>query len=272
MKGSLAACMLTMAAVRQMGLAGDVIFTGVVDEEYASIGTMEIAQTYRADAAIVTEPTEMQICIAHKGFVWIDVETIGKAAHGSRPDLGVDAIVKMGRVLVGLESIAANLQAGDRHPLLGAGSIHASLISGGQELSSYPEGCHLSIERRTIPGESLYLVEQQIQALIDQISLVDPAFNATVKTWLVRNAFEIEESAPIVTTLREQSAAVLGHTPELIGVTFWMDSAILSSAGIPTVVFGPGGAGAHAVVEWVDLTQVAQCVEIYSAAAKAFCA
>jgi acetylornithine deacetylase len=263
--------MLTMAAVKQMRLAGDVIFTGVVDEEYASIGTQAIAQSYRADAAIVTEPTEMRLCIAHKGFVWLEIETVGKAAHGSRPDLGVDAIAKMGKILVGLETLADQLQAHKTHPLLGAGSLHASLISGGQELSSYPERCTLHIERRTIPGETPELVETQIREVVERVKASDPSFSATVKTSLSRDSFEIAETAPIVTTIREQAAKLLNHTPQIVGATFWMDSALLSSAGIPTVVFGPGGAGAHAVEEWVDLEQVAQCVEIYTTTAKAFC-
>lgn len=272
MKGSLAACMLTMAAVKSMGLAGDVIFTGVVDEEYASIGTAAITQHWHADAAIVTEPTEMQLCVAHKGFVWLEVETIGKAAHGSRPDLGVDAIVKMGKILVGLDELAAELQSGaHRHPLLGTGSIHASLISGGQELSSYPERCTLQVERRTIPGETPELAEAQVRHIINQIGASDSVFQATVKTTLVRDSFEVAASSPIVAALRAHAEALLNRTPSLVGATFWMDSALLSAAGIPTVVFGPGGTGAHAVVEWVDLAQVAQCVDIYTATARAFC-
>ncbi len=271
MKGSLAACMLTMQAVKDMRLAGDVIFTAVVDEEYASIGTQAITRRWRADAAVVTEPTGRQLCIAHKGFVWLDVETTGRAAHGSRPDLGVDAIAKMGRVLVGLEALADQLQAGEHHPLLGTGSLHASLISGGQELSSYPEKCLLQVERRTIPGETVQTVEAQIHAVLDRARAADSTFQASMRTTLVRDSFEIAETAPIVAVLRDQASAVLGHIPDITGATFWMDSALLSAAGIPTVVFGPGGTGAHALIEWVDLAQVAQCAEIYTAAARAFC-
>jgi acetylornithine deacetylase len=271
MKGSLAACMLTMAAVKDMALAGDVIFTGVVDEEYASIGTQAIAEQWRADAAIVTEPTEMQVCVAHKGFVWLDIETIGRAAHGSRPDLGVDAIAKMGKLLVGIEALADELFAGAKHPLLGSGSIHTSLISGGQELSSYPERCTLQIERRTIPGESAALVQAQVQAIVDGAVASDASFSASVTINLMRDSFEISADVPIVLSLRDAASRVLGQPPDLIGKAFWMDSALLAAAGIPTVIFGPGGGGAHAVVEWVDLQQVAECVEIYTATAQAFC-
>src|SRR5579859_3808023 len=159
MKGGLAAIMMAGATARRRGLRGDVIVTAVVDEEFASIGTEAIVRQWRADAAIVTEPTELDICTAHKGFAWFTVETQGVAAHGSRPDLGVDAIVEMGKVLVGLEELDLALRAASPHRLLGTGSVHASLIEGGQELSSYPERCTLSIERRTIPGETMQRVE-----------------------------------------------------------------------------------------------------------------
>jgi len=149
------------AAAKKRGLRGDVIVTAVADEEYASIGTSSIARHWHADAAIVTEPTELNICTAHKGFAWLDIETEGVAAHGSRPDLGVDAIVKMGKVLVGLEELDRSLRSAPSHRLLGSGSIHASLIQGGQELSSYPKHCFLSIERRTVPGETLQKVETE---------------------------------------------------------------------------------------------------------------
>ncbi len=276
MKGSLAACMLTMAAVRDMNLAGDVILTAVIDEEYASIGTQAITRQYgvdakHIDAAIITEPTGMQLCVAHKGFVWLEIETEGRAAHGSRPDLGVDAITKMGRILVGLERLGDQLQAGVPHPLLGTGSLHASLITGGQELSSYPERCTLKIERRTIPGESPALVEAQVREVVDQAAALDASFCASVRTLMHQPYFEIAPDAPIASTVRDQAAAVIGRTPEIVGATFWMDSALLDAAGIPTVIFGPGGAGAHAVVEWVDLEQVVQCAQIYTNVARAFC-
>src|ERR1041384_72377 len=147
MKGGVAACMLAIAEAKKEHLHGDVIFTGVIDEEYASAGSLDLAQRFYADAAIVAEFTELQLILAHRGFVWLDVETIGKAAHGSRPDLGVDAIVKMGKVLGALEQLDQTLRSKPSHPLLGSGSLHASLIQGGQELSSYPDRCFLSAER-----------------------------------------------------------------------------------------------------------------------------
>jgi acetylornithine deacetylase len=272
MKGGLAAIMVAGANAKKRALRGDVIITAVADEEFASIGTASIAKSWHADAAIVTEPTELNICTAHKGFVWLDIETEGIAAHGSRPDLGVDAIVKMGKVLVGVEDLDRSLRSAHSHRLLGSGSVHASLIHGGQELSSYPHHCLLSVERRTVPGETLQKVEIEIQGILEQIATSDPTFKASVKTSMVREPFETSLDEPIVRMLHYKTSTILGHPPAEIGHTGWMDSALLSAAGIPTVIFGPGGEGAHAVVEWSNLEHVEHCAEILSAVAEEFCA
>lgn len=272
MKGSLAACLLAAVRAKALKLRGDVIITAVSDEEYASIGTASIVKQWRADAAIVTEPSHLNLCVAHRGFVWLDVETQGVAAHGSRPELGIDAIAKMGHVLVGLEALDRTLRAAPSHALLHSGSLHASLISGGQELSSYPARCLLQVERRTIPGETTAIVEAQIQAIIDKLAATDPQCKATVRTTLVREPFEIAQTAPIVELLQQQIRQQLGHAPRIYGDKPWMDTAILSAAGIPCVIFGPSGAGAHAIEEWVDLESVAQCVDVLTATLAEFCA
>jgi acetylornithine deacetylase len=271
MKGGLTAIMAAGAAASKRSLRGDVIITAVVDEEFASIGTASIIKNWRADAAIVTEPTELNICTAHKGFAWLDIESEGIAAHGSRPDLGIDAIAKMGKVLLGIEDLSNSLRASPPHRLLGNGSVHTSLIQGGQELSSYPNHCLLSIERRTIPGETAYKVEAEIAGIIDKIAISDPAFKASFKTKMVRDPFETSNEEPIVQSLLHTASAILGYAPQEIGHTGWMDSALLSTASIPTVIFGPGGEGAHAVVEWSNLDQVEQCAEILTALAADFC-
>ncbi|HLJ32936.1 MAG TPA: M20/M25/M40 family metallo-hydrolase [Ktedonobacteraceae bacterium] len=272
MKGGLAAIMAAGAWAKQRGLRGDVIVTAVVDEEYGSIGTESIVQHWRADAAIVTEPTELEICTAHKGFVWLDVETIGVAAHGSLPDLGVDAIVKMGKVLVALEALATSLQSTPAHRLLGNGSVHASLIHGGQERSSYPQHCSLSIERRTVPGETAQQVEAELSIILARIATNDPTFQAKMTMGLVRDPFEISFDQPIVQTVLRQATRILGYEIPEGSMFGWMDSALLAAAGIPTVIFGPGGEGAHAIVEWSDITQVERCAEILTATAEDFCA
>ena len=271
MKGGLASIMVAAARAKKLKLRGDVILTAVSDEEFASIGTSSIVKQYHADAAIVTEPTELDVCVAHKGFAWLEVETMGTAAHGSLPELGVDAIVKMAKVLNSLEALDHTLRASPSHPLLKSGSVHASLIEGGQELSTYPDHCSLRIERRTIPGETQERVEAEIQRIFDRIAASDPAFKATLHTILVRDPFEVHEDEYIVQLVRNQARGVLGSEPAMTSGTGWMDAALLAAAGIPTVVFGPGGAGAHAVVEWADLEQVELCAEILLKVIEEFC-
>jgi acetylornithine deacetylase len=271
MKGGLASIMVATARAKRLSLRGDVILTAVSDEEFASIGTSSVVKQYRADAAIVTEPTELEICVAHKGFAWLEVETMGTAAHGSLPELGIDAIVKMGKVLIGLEELDHSLRASPGHPLLSSGSVHASLIEGGQGLSTYPDRCRLSIERRTIPGETRDTVEAEIQHIFDRIVASDPAFRAAKRTTLVREPFEVDEGERIVQLVREKAHTALGREPAITSASAWMDAALLTAVGIPTVVFGPGGEGAHAVVEWADLDQVELCAAVLLGTIEEFC-
>jgi acetylornithine deacetylase len=209
MKGGVAASLWAAAQAKERGLRGDVIVTCVADEEVASLGTRAVLETWRADAAIVTEPTALDLCVAHKGFVWWEVEVQGRAAHGSRPDLGIDAIAKTGKILSDIQALDRRLQSGAGHPLLGSGSVHLSLIRGGQEMSSYPELCAIGVERRTIPGESAAEVEAELQAILNEAGQRDPAFHATSRTTLVRNPFEAPPDAEIVAP--RASARGKGH-------------------------------------------------------------
>lgn len=274
MKAGLAACMDAIVRAKTQNLPGDVYLAAVVDEEYASIGTQAVVvewSRWPADAVIVTEPTELTLCVAHKGFVWLEVETYGVAAHGSRPHLGVDAIAKMGRVLTGIEALDQSLRATPTHTLLKSGSLHASLISGGQEWSSYPAGCVLKVERRTLPGESLETVVSQVQAILDDAAAQDPAFRAECRVMLERAPFEVSPSQPIVQAVAQAAKRRMGKTPEFTGATFWMDAALFAEAGIPTVVFGSSGEGAHAAVEWVDIESVISCADILSETITQYC-
>lgn len=255
MKGALAAILLAVADLRD--LRGDVIVTAVADEELASIGTEAVLERVRADAAIVPEPTDLQVAVAHRGFVGFELETHGVAAHGSRPDLGVDAIVKMGHVLVALEQLDERLQAGARHPLAGPGSVHASLIEGGQELSSFAARCLLTGERRTIPGETAADVERELR---------DLAADATVRLIASRDPYEAPIDHPFVELVARVSGA-----QELVGAPFWTDAALIAAAGIPTVLYGPSGEGAHAEVEWVDLASLRRVREAIAATATEWC-
>lgn len=263
MKASLAAIMLAGREAVSLDLRGDLIVTAVADEEFASIGVQDIVRHWTADAAIVTEPTGLELCVAHKGFVWLEVETRGVASHGSLPQTGVDAIANMGPVLTGIAALDRDLRAGQGHPLLGTGSVHASLIEGGQELSSYPSRCLLSVERRTIPGETTEVVEAEFAAILEQAAASDSGVMASQRTLLARDPFSVGLDEPIVNLAREHLAHSLGQDPRITGEPGWMDSAFLAAAGIPTVIFGPDGDGAHADEEWVDLpsaTEVANAL------------
>ena len=271
MKSGLAACMMAVAAARKQRLRGDVIFTAVIDEEFASVGTMDLAQRFHVDGAIVAEFTELQLILAHRGFVWLEVETIGKAAHGSRPDLGVDAIVKMGKVLAEVEQLDQKLRSNPTHPLLGSGSLHASLIQGGQELSSYPERCLLSVERRTLPNETPEAIEAEFHEIVQNIQHSDASFNAVIRRGIDRSPLETPEEFEIVKAIQAAGIKVLNYPSQIAGVQFWTDAAVLSASGIPSVLFGPSGSGAHAVEEWVDLSSVRACAEIYLETAINFC-
>lgn len=271
MKGGLAACMLAVKEASQQKLRGDVILTAVMDEEYAGLGTMDIAKRYHAEAAIVAESTELDLVLAHKGFVWFEIETIGVAAHGSRPELGVDAIAKMGLVLTELEKLSQRLRSHPAHKLLGSGSVHASFIRGGRELSTYPDSCVLSVERRTLPGESPAMVEVELEEIIQRSSKADPAFKASLRRGMDRTPMETPEDAEIVKVVNESAAKVLKRGPKVAGVPYWTDAATLWAAGIPSLLFGPIGAGAHAIEEWVDLQSVRDCAAIFLETAVRFC-
>lgn len=270
MKCGVAACMLAVAEAARRGLRGDVLFTAVMDEEHAGLGTLDVAARYRADAAIIAEPTELELVVAHKGFVWLEIETRGAAAHGSIPGLP-DAILHMGRVLVELDALNRRLLAGPAHPILGTGSLHASLIGGGQELSSYPERCLLQVERRTLPGEAPAQVEAEVAAILARLAAADPAFKAEARRGVDRGPMETPADAPLPALIRRHGAELLGRPVAVAGVPYWTDAASLAAAGIPAVLFGPSGDGAHALEEWVDLASVQQCVELYTRVIQDFC-
>ncbi|HSD84154.1 MAG TPA: ArgE/DapE family deacylase [Anaerolineae bacterium] len=273
MKGSIAAMLAAVKALREVNLTlkGDLILATVADEEYASIGTADIASRYKPAAAIVTEPTELQLAVAHKGFVWLEVTVSGKAAHGSRPQLGIDANLKMGRFLHELERLEQELHARKPHPLIGPPTLHAAMLNGGREMSVIADRSELRIERRTIPGETEAGVVAELRALLDRLSVSDENFHAAVKSFFAREPFEVATAAPIVEAVQAAAADVLQRPIEPNGVSFWTDAALLAAAGIPTVVFGPIGAGAHAAEEWIDLQSVEQSALIYARTALAYC-
>ena len=271
MKGSLAAIMIAAREAKRLRLLGDLVITAVADEEVASLGTAAVLARREADAAIVTEPTELRLCLAHKGFAWLSVETVGVAAHGSRADIGVDAVGRMGRILTGIVDLDTRLRGGRGHPLLGTGSVHASLIAGGQEWSTYPARCLVQVERRTIPGEDGASALREIEDVIGEASREDPALSASGSLVLERAPSQLGADSFVTESVERAASESLGRKPEVIGVSYWMDMALLNAAQIPTVAFGPLGEGAHADVEWVDLASLETCVQVYLRAAELIC-
>lgn len=262
-KGGLTSMLAAAVMLSKSPPRGDVIVTGVADEEAYSAGTVGLlASGLRADMAVVFEPSELDVVVAHKGFGWLQVTSKGIAAHGSKPDEGVDAIAHMGRVLTAIESLAEELAQRTPHPLLDTASVHASLIRGGRELSSYPDECVVDFERRTLPGETADTVVAEIENIIGGL-----AIDADAELSLFRPAFEIDPAETLPQAVRQAATRVRGSS-DFVGMTGWTDSALLAEAGIPAVVFGPGGAGLHSIEEFGDIEQICQCRDILVALAR----
>jgi acetylornithine deacetylase len=272
MKGGLAAALLAARDAAATGLAGDVLVACVADEEHASLGVREALEHVRADAAVVTEPTRHEAIVAHKGFAWADIVVEGTAAHGSRPELGVDAIVHSAAVLAALGALDAELAARDRHPVLGRGSVHAGTIEGGSEQSSYPGRCAITVERRTLPGETEETFARELEALLERAGSAQPGLRASFITGLVREPFAIDPEHELVRLTREIAAGELGAPPPLAGAPYWTDAAFVAAAGIPTILFGPVGEGEHAVEEWVSIASLEAVTRTITRLATTFCA
>jgi len=273
MKGSLAAMIGVVKALVDAGikLGGDLLVTAVADEEYASIGMEDLVKRVSADAAIVTEPTDLTIGRAHRGFIWYDVETFGRAAHGSRYQEGIDANIRMGRFLAGLDDLERALRNRTPHPLVGPPSLHAARLQGGTEISIYAAHCLLQIERRTIPGETGLQTTAELQDIIDLLASQDSTFKASLTPTFYREPFEINLDAPIIQVLERAAAQRTGCLPAHTGQSFWTDAALLAGAGIQTVLFGPKGHGLHSESEWVDIESVLELASILVDTTRDYC-
>lgn len=273
MKGSVAAMLAAAKALVEAGapLAGDLVVACVADEEVASLGTMDVLERYPVDGAIVTEPTGLGLSLAHKGFVWLDVEVRGRAAHGSRPDLGVDANLRMGRFLARLEGLERELRGRAPHPRVGVPSLHVGVLQGGEGPSTYAERCVARIERRTVPGETVEGVTAEVAGILESLRSEDSDFEAEVRVDLAREPFEADEEGFLAAAVENAATEVLGALPVRRGDSYWMDAALCGARGIDTVVIGPDGAGAHAVEEWVDLDSCARLAETLARAVVAYC-
>ena len=263
MKGGVAALLAATARLARDGHPGSVIVALTADEEHASLGMDAlVCSGVRADAAVVCEPTSLAIMPAHKGFVWVDAVFRGIAAHGSRPDVGVDAIEHAGRYLARLKSLQEELEAADPHPLLGCGSFHAGTISGGSAPSVYPSQCKLVLERRTLPGEIPSQVMEEFQAVLEGLGEEIPKLDAELIQRLARPATEVLEGSSLVQGL-VSACSVQGLKPAIEGMTAWVDAAFLNETGTPAVCFGPGSIGqAHSADEWVNASEISTCADV----------
>ena len=271
MKAGVAAmCAAAARATAASGGAidGEIIVTAVVDEEYSSLGTRAlVADGVRADAAVVTEPTGLMIMPAHKGFVWVDVLVQGRAAHGSRWDVGVDAIRNAGLLLAAMDAVDAELLPSREHALLGRPSLHASTIEGGIGLSTYPDKCRFTIERRTIPGETTAAVMAEIEEAFARVRARRPALDASVSMIFEQPPSDVSTEAPIVRAL-DGALRACGEEVKVTGMSAWTDAAILNEAGIPAICFGPGDIGlAHAAEEFVRVDEIERATLVLAALA-----
>ncbi|HUI40829.1 MAG TPA: M20/M25/M40 family metallo-hydrolase [Terriglobia bacterium] len=265
MKGGAAAALAAAVALAGGGLPGRVLLALVADEEYASLGAQDFVKRHPADGCVVTEPSAGRLVLAHQGFVWAEIVTSGRAAHGSRWDVGVSAIGAIGRIISALEEFDRRELRSRVHPLVGPASQHCALVEGGSGLSTYAERCVLRVERRTLPGETREQVLDELREVIAR-----SGEGADVRCLLDRPPLTCDRESGVARCVRDAVAAVKGQLPEEIGVGYWMDAAIFAAAGIPTVNYGPDGSGAHEAVEWVNLDSVAACAEVLVETARRF--
>lgn len=263
MKGGVAAMCAAAALAAQQEPGGEIIVTAVVDEEYESLGTRAVvASGVRADAAIVTEPTRLAVNPAHRGFVWVEMEFLGRAAHGSRYDLGIDAIRHAGLAIAALDQLQREGLDRRTHPLLGHASLHSATIAGGAGWSTYPDRCTLRVERRTLPGETTEQVLAEFDEVRQRVAAYDATLDVTLRHVLTQGPSDVSPDAPIVRAL-EAAMRAEGETVLHEGMTAWTDAAILNDAGIPAICYGPGDITlAHADEEWIPINEVERATRV----------
>ncbi len=273
MKAGVAAMSVAAWQAADRGIRGEIIVAAVIDEEFESLGTRAMLERGTwADVAVVTEPTRLAICPAHRGFVWLEFAFTGRAAHGSRYEIGIDAIQHAALVLTALERFQRIVLPTRTHPLLGRGSLHASTIAGGVGWSTYPEQCTLRVERRTLPGETTDSVLHEVTVILDELRAVEPRLAVTVRVDTAQGPSNVAVDAPLVERLADAFTRVCGQAPAIEGLSAWTDAALLNAAGIPAVCFGPGDiALAHAATEYVPLSEIDRTVAVLTAFALEWC-
>jgi acetylornithine deacetylase len=263
MKGGVAALMTVAHRLAQRESRPDLVIALTADEEHASVGMDAFVRSgVQADLAVVCEPTSLKVMPAHKGFVWLKATFLGRAAHGSRPDQGVDAIRHAALYMASLDGYGRELRSRPPHPLLEYGSYHAGTISGGTAESVYPDCCELLLERRTMPGEQTADVVSEFQSVLDSLAEQERDLNVRLEMTLDRPGTEVPEQTVLVQGLLRASET-FGVEPTVEGMTAWVDAAFLNEAGIPAVCFGPGSISqAHSADEWIEADEIRVCTDI----------
>ena len=267
MKGGVAAmCVAAARAAARGALASEVLVAAVCDEEFASIGTAALlAAGVEAAGAVVTEPTRLAVVPVHKGFAGIEVTLTGRAAHGSRYDLGRDANRDAAALLMAVDRFEREQLAARTHPRLGRASIHAGMVTGGTGWSTYAAQCVVRLERRTLPGEDTAQALAEIEALCAHVAAERPGMAATARVVFAQPPLALPEEAPLVGALQRAGVAA-GETLALDGLSCWTDAALFQGAGIPAVCFGPGDIGvAHAATEWLPVDELHRATAVLEA-------
>lgn len=264
MKGGVAALLAAAHRLAASSNRPNLLVALTSDEEHASIGMADLVADGRrlADLAVVCEPTELSVMPAHKGFVWLEAVFTGRAAHGSRPESGVDAVRHAALYLEALESYTDELNRRDAHPLLGHGSFHVGTIAGGTAESVYPERCVVTLERRTMPGETGSLVEEEFRTILEGTAARVDGMRAELTRTLVRPGTEVAPDHDVVEGLLRACRSE-GVEASIEGMTAWVDAAFLNEAGVPAVCFGPGSIEqAHTADEWIAVDQIRSCADV----------
>ena len=284
MKGALACMIMAMIAIKNSGieLQGDLLFAGVIDEEDKSEGTRALLKSgLKTDGAIVGEPTDLEICIAHRGLEWLEFQFIGKAVHGGKQKEGINAIEKAAKFMQRIEMELMPKIEKRVHPIAGNSSMNYGFIKGGTQPSTVAGDCILQIDRRWIPGEKFENIIGEYQNMLDVLQEEDPKFVGEMKIMneslmeegFIHEAMEIDSEHPLVKAVETSILKVTENNPVLTSFTAWTDGGLLSSYGnIPTIVLGPGNLeSAHSAEECIDLCQLVPAALIYAEAALRFC-
>ena len=272
MKSGIASMCIAARDAIAGGINGEVVVALVVDEEFESLGTRAlVASGLRTDAAIIAEPTRLALCTAHRGFVWVTLDVHGRAAHGSRYDIGIDAITDAALIITELEKHQRGSLSRRTHPLLGRASLHMSLISGGSGLSTYPDICSVEMERRTLPGETEQTFLDEIGIALATVKVQRPDLNAQVSLTTSQRASDVSPSEPVVLAMLD-ALNCEQMPPRVEGLSAWTDAALLNEAGIPAICFGPGDiALAHSATEYVPLIEIESATRVLTRFVRNWC-